>query len=524
MSSTRSRVHTETLGGSPLSRAVQERRLPEALQVRCPAGVDEWREHVAAVRDSAGTDWLARLRPAMEPSGASAERLARIEHGRGVVVTTGQQAALFGGPLYTLNKAITALAVADAIESHTGVPAAPVFWAATDDADFDEAASTWVADANGLHALTLAQRPPAGTPMAAVLLDGTEALLRRLREACGSAAHGAYLDAAVAAFQPELTLGRAYVRLLRAILEPLGIAVLDSSHESYREAALPTLREALRRAPAIAVVTADVAAAIRSAGYEPQVQDDRGLSLVFSMEEGTKRRLTVDEAAAHAAAAGPTLAPNVLLRPVVERAILPTAAYIGGPGELAYFTQSNAVARALDAAPVVGLPRWSATIVEPFAARALERLGVDYRELGDLHALQRRLAGAAMPAPVADAWERLRREVSESVAALAAAVAESALVSRDVIVGLERSLTHRLDRGERRLLAAAKRRDARTQQDLAVASAAIFPRGKRQERVLNFVPLLARGGPELLRAMRSAADAHASAMLATSADAPAVAR
>src|SRR5207237_8612099 len=121
---------------------------------------------------------------------------------------------------------------------------------------------------------------------------------------------------------------------LRELLTPLGIAVLDSSHPAYRDAARPLLSGALNAAPAIAAAVAESTTAIESLGFEPQVQDDRGLSLVFVIENGVKRRLRVDEAAAFGRNASTTvdLAPNVLLRPVIERQLLPTAAYVAGPG------------------------------------------------------------------------------------------------------------------------------------------------------------------------------------------------
>lgn len=519
----RPRVITEPLGGSSLSLAVQARRLPTDLQLWRPSSLGAWKEHADRVRNGASAQWLDGIRPAIAASGLAAKRLERVAGGegqgggseRGIVVSTGQQPGLFGGPLYTLAKALSALGLADALERKLGIPAAPVFWAATDDADFLEACVAHVGDANGLQELKLDGRPPAGTPMAAVPLGDATALLAQLRNASGSAAHSAFFELARTSFTGKRTLGEAYVLLLRGLLEPLGIAVMDASHPAVRDAARPILTEALARAPDIAVATAERASAIRRAGFEPQVEDDRGLSLVFVIEKGIKRRLTVDEARSLAGAVTPktALSPNVLLRPVVERALLPTVAYVAGPGELAYFTQANAVAAAFGREPVVGVPRWSCTIIEPFAERALRRLGVEYLEVRDIHALERRLATASLPESVAAAWKRLQEQVHASVRELGAAVQSAALMPPTVIEGLEHSLAHRLSRAERRLIAAAKRRDDRVRRDLAVLSAALFPHGHRQERVLNYIPMLARSGEALLDEMRGAAATHALSLL-----------
>lgn len=502
---------TEPLGGSPLSRAAQEGRLPAPIQPWWPHSAAEWSAHAARVRASASADWLGALQPALQPADAALGRLTRAANG-GMVVTTGQQAGLFGGPLYTLSKALSALALADTLQQRLGIPVAPVFWAATDDADFAEAAQAWVASADGLRRLALEAVPPAGTPMARAPLGDTRELLRQLHRACGSAAHERYFEMARVAFSGQHTLGSAYVELLRQVLQPLGIAVLDASHAVVRARATPLLHRALERATDVHDAVAASSRAIRAAGFEPQVDDERGLSLVFVNEGGVKRRLSVEQARAADASAS-VLSPNVLLRPVIERAILPTAGYVAGPGELAYFAQVAGVARALDAAPPVGLPRWSGTVIEPFTDRALERLGIEPADAAQTHALEKRFARAAMPPEVNDAWTRLQRQITDAVTALGAAVRASALAPMPVIEGLQRSLNHKLGRAERRLLAAAKRRDDQVRRDLALVSIALYPNGKRQERVLNFIPMLARTGDDLLDAMRTAARGHADALV-----------
>jgi len=528
----RPRVISEPLGGSALSLAVQTRGLPAELQLWRPSSLDGWREHAERVRNGASAQWLEAIRPAIAANGLAAKRLERVVGtgagiDRGIVVTTGQQPGLFGGPLYTLAKALSALGLADALERTLGIPTAPVFWAATDDADFLEACVAHVTDADGLRELKVETRPPAGTAMADAPLGDVTALLDQLRKASGSAAHSAFFELAHTAFSGKRTMGDAYVRLLRGLLEPLGIAVMDASHPAVRDAARPILQEAIDRAPEVARATAECAAAIHRAGFEPQVEDDRGLTLVFATERGgIKRRLSVEEAGKVGRSGRPkaVLSPNVLLRPVVERALLPTVAYVAGPGELAYFTQANAVAAALDRAPVVGVPRWSCTIIEPFAERALQRLGVEYLEVRDLHGLERRLATASLPESVAAAWKRLQEQLHASVRELGAAVESASLMPPTVIEGLERSLAHRMSRAERRLIAAAKRRDDRVRRDLAMLSAALFPHGQRQERVLNYIPMLARSGEALLEEMQGAAATHARSLLDAERPEPVAAR
>ena len=506
-------VRTEPLGGSALARLAAAGAAPPSWYPPVPRGSAAWRERAEAVRASfPGAAWLDALRPAFSATGRAAERLERAA-AAGVLVTTGQQPGLFGGPVYTWSKALSALAFADALEASTGVPTAPIFWAATDDADFAEAAVTRVALPGGVERLELGAAVPEGTPMADVPLGGeVEGLLRALERAAGSAANAPALEAVRRAYQPAATVGSAYCTLLRELLEPCGIAVLDASHPAARAAAFPLLVSALARAEQIEAALAERSRELAERGLAPQVTLVAGLSLVFaSSGYAAKRRLALTDARDAASRATPGgLSPNVLLRPVVERSILPTVAYMAGPGELGYFAQVSAVAEALGAHGPLALPRWSGTIVEPHVARILRRLAISEEELRDPHAVETRLARAAAPAALRLALDDAARAIELLSERLRQAPEASALVPEPVVEGARRALLLRLQRLERRYLAALKRREVQLLRDVATARASLYPDGLRQERALNFVPFLARYGTPLVEEMHARAGAHAS--------------
>jgi uncharacterized protein YllA (UPF0747 family) len=105
----------------------------------------------------------------------------------------------------------------------------------------------------------------------------------------------------------------------------------------------------------------------------------------------------------------------------------------------------------------------------------------------------------------------IRAAVDERLASLRQqlALGESLSVKEEVIEGARRSLQFRVDRLERRVLAAAKNRDQARQRRLAAACASLYPGGKRQERAANVVPFLARYGMRLINAMTTEAAHHA---------------
>ena len=499
-------VVTESLGGSKLSKAARAGELPQWF-VPVPATRDGWQSHARRVLDTVPASWLDALEPAIVPRGVAAARLARSAGGRGLVITTGQQPGLFGGPLMTFVKALSARALADVLQETLGIPVAPVFWAATDDADFDEAATVSVALDGGARELRLEQRAPAGTPVARVPLGPeVRAMSELLRAASGSAPNASALESAIAAYHDGATIGDSYVALLRELLEPLEIAVFDVSHPCVARASSTILGRAAERAAAVAEAVRRRSEAIVAAGFEPQVDDVPGLAHVFLNEHGTKRRLTLREAATLQLSEGQWLSSTVLVRPALERSLFPTAAYMGGPGETAYFAQVTALAEALGIPSPVVVPRWSMTIHEPRVQRILADLGLDADALADPHAAENLLARARLAPVTSAALAALRDDVGARVDQLRQV---NGGVSPAVLNGFRVSMEHRLDRLERRFVAGVKRRETELMRQLGTARGSLYPHGSRQERKLAFVPFLARYGAPLVDQMLDGAREHA---------------
>ena len=507
------------LGGSQLARAAIAGDHPAAAdwyQTR-PATPAEWTARAREVRlRFSGNDWLSRLSGAIDASGPAAERLERVASAGGVLITTGQQPGLFGGPIYTWVKALSALAFADELEHATGIPAAPLFWAATDDADYAEASGTWVSTREGARQLSLPDTDTRGRTMAELKLPPhIGRLAGELRMACGSIADPAPLAAVEGAWREGVTIGDAYLRMLRELLQPLGIPVIDASHRSLRMEMEPLMRRALERAGEIGEALDARDQELSAAGFRPQVALVKDLSLVFENHATGKDRVPIQSAAKRARIAKPgSLGPNVLLRPVAEQALLPTVAYAAGPGEIAYFAQVSAVAEVLGEPVPLALPRYSVTLVEPHVRGTLQALGLEPDDLLDPHAPERRLAREAVSTELAAALEELREAVRERMLRLGRIAAGTTpdgngVPPEAVFQGAWRQLEHRLDRLERRVAAAAARGDGRTGAALAMVRGSLVPGGTRQERALNIVPLLARYGSALLGDIREAARPHA---------------
>jgi bacillithiol biosynthesis cysteine-adding enzyme BshC len=482
---------------------------PESWYPKRPASAAAWRARVEQVRSTVDRGWLDAVLPAIRPAGLALDRLTQVVNNGGVVVTTGQQPGLFGGPIYTWSKALTVRAFADELEAATGIPVAPLFWAATDDSDFAEASWTAVHVTGGYERLeTKAPDDSQNASMSVVPLGDTGAALAALERACGSATDQRALSAVRRAYQPGQTIGGAYLELLRDLLEPLGIPVLDASHASVRLAAHQLLNRALQSAGKIHDALAIRARELTGAGFEQQVADVEGLSLVFSNDAGRRTRIALDSALSVREAG--TLSPNVLLRPVIERALLPTVAYAAGPGEFAYFAQVSAVAEALDAHRPLAIPRWSVTLIEPHIQELLTRYGLSVEDVSQGDRLATRLLQQAIPRSIGERVEAMERDLRSHASSLKQAVnGEQNLVPERSVEAIERALAWRLERFNRRLRSGVRRRDTLLAADIGSLGGALFPSGVRQERMLNLIPFLAKYGCSVLERMLDAAREHA---------------
>jgi bacillithiol synthase len=458
-------------------------------------------------------------------SAAAAARLERVLDGDGYVVTTGQQTGLFGGPLYTVHKILTAMALAERLEALLGVPVLALFWSAAEDHDFDEVAATRLTDTAG-ELVRLSLSAPSDAPPVAMarrtlgdgvlpLLDALPALL----PATGAAER--WLARLRDAYRPEATVAAAFEAWIAALFEGRDLLITSAADPVLKAASVPVLAREAEHALAHAELVAEQSARLERLGYHAQVPPAAGVSnLQYEDGQGrerlvrdargwllrrTRRRLD-DSALTAALAAEPwRISPNVLLRPVVESSVFPTLAYVGGPAEISYFAQIGGLFRAHGMEPPVAYPRRSVLLIEPGIRRALDRLGLEPGELATpLETLARQRARASLPPEAGDALAALRNHTVEAWSRMAEAAALVDPTLLEAMRSERRAALERVDEAERRLLRHARRRADVDEARLRRAATALHPDGTPQERALGILPFLARWDGALLDAIAAA--------------------
>jgi bacillithiol biosynthesis cysteine-adding enzyme BshC len=425
-----------------------------------------------------------------------------------VAVVTGQQVGLFSGPAYTIYKALTAVRIARQL-SDDGIAAVPVFWLATEDHDFAEVDHAWLFGADHQATMLRATADPAfQQPVGTIQLR--EVPFEVLEQSLRSFPFGEQVAGEVAkAYRGGEMMGSAFRELLKRLLAKYNLLFIDPLDEGIRRLGAPLLRSAVEAAPDLKAKLVERDGELRAAGYHTQVHLEPHTSLVFLLERNRRitlktqngsylskdARFTVKELMDRAS----HLSPNALLRPVMQDYILPTVAYVGGPAELAYLAQAQAIYRQLLGRMPVVVHRAGFTLLDQRAAKLLARYEIDWPvvfegEEGIRDHIARRLippelrdSAAKITSDFERSLEQYERELIRFDPTLAAALTKS-----------RRKILHQLARIERKTAAESMRRDVRAQENARFLSGLLYPNKHLQERYYTILPFLAKHGLDLI--------------------------
>jgi bacillithiol biosynthesis cysteine-adding enzyme BshC len=465
--------------------------------------------------------WNPALEPALFPAPGLDAALARLRQPGALVVTTGQQPGLFTGPSYAVTKALSARGLARALEQRWQRPVVPVYWVPGDDHDLQESGTvSWIGADGNLVSVALPERPAGAplTPMSRqVLGPEVETALSRFEDSFADTPERQRTVRWLRAhYRPEATVSGAYGGALAELLAPFGVVCLDSAHPVVKRDAAPLLLRAIEQCHALDRELAQRDQVLKEQGTDPGVPVGDGTTLVFldgelgrdrlvaGPRDGTfqlrrsKRMMSLDDLR-RAAEQDPTrLSANVLLRPVVESALLPTVAYLAGPAELRYLALALPLYSALGVPRQEPVPRWSGLLIEPRVTRVLQRYGIGIEELLTDGNLERRIARQAFPPGTEDALRRLREVIAEAYPpVIRAAAAIDPTLERPADAARRQAL-FQIEKLEKKLIHHARKRESTELGQVARARLSVRPQGKPQERVISMAGFLARYGDSVL--------------------------
>ena len=335
--------------------------------------------------------WLTDFHTGFNAPPETKESIKKLESPDSLVIVTGQQCTIFGGPLFTVYKIITAITKARKWEKMLKRPVVPVFWIADEDHDFEEAVHIAVQTGEQCTKLEYGDRSERGRRVSEIsfsdeILRIKEELKSQMYETDFSDDLWNMLDSV---YKPGNTFGEAFGQIVLNLFGKHGLILAGSNTKKSKELAADTMATSVSGYQSQYDALSSQSEKLKNAGYKNQVYLNPS-NLFFIDENQDRKKIqiednhwivpesgiswTTDELADVIGNMPEKFSPNVFLRPLIQDKLLPVASYVAGPGEVAYYAQMKTFYHQFGMQMPIITPRYSATLVESGIERIIQKL------------------------------------------------------------------------------------------------------------------------------------------------------
>ena len=439
---------------------------------------------------------------------AARENLERLAKGA-VAVVSGQQVGLFSVPVYAIYKAVSAIQIAQEL-IQAGIDAVPIFWMATEDHDLDEVrTSTWFHQGR-LTRFELPGNGDAGKPVGGIALgtavqEMVHEAARILTAAGGEFVAGIFRES----YGAQETYGSAFGKLFMRLFAEQGLILLDPLDARLHRVAGEVLQKAVEERDGLNEALLARGKELDKAGYAAQVKVTARSTLIFSMEGGARqpismsggkfvcgeRSWTKEELMSAVQAAPEKFSPNALFRPVIQDHLLPTAAYIAGPAEIAYYAQAEVIYRkVLGRMPVI-LPRAAFTILDAKAEKLLRRYALKVEDVWrGSQELRRRMETSSVPGALGKNFDKSLKETEKMLAQLKKQIVRLDPTLGGAVETARKKISFQLEKLKRKAGKAQALKEGLISAHQEFLESLLYPHKALQSRELCFLPFLAQWG------------------------------
>ncbi|MDH4221989.1 MAG: bacillithiol biosynthesis cysteine-adding enzyme BshC [candidate division Zixibacteria bacterium] len=436
-----------------------------------------------------------------------------------VVIFTGQQAGLFGGPLYTIYKAITTLKLAKILSYRFSRQFVPIFWLDTEDHDFEEIRSAHFVDKeNKIKEIKYSPRKiPDNEPIYSVEFDDS---LRLCIDELNSSFHPTEFKNKIVHkleqyyFKGE-TISNSFAGWLADLLGKYGLVMVDPSDKELKELAKEFFAKEIENPGVSMKLVMEAGEQLESLGYHRQVIKAKDtINLFLEAEgrriplrwngglieaEGIKKEVTPVEFKKIIENKPEKLSPNVLLLPLLRSHLFPNAVYIGGPGEISYYAQLKSVFLFFDIPMPLVYPRSSLSLVENKIKQVLQKYSLDFTALfQEPEILINSVLKEKFPDPMEKILENKREKVREVLDDLKKELLSSELTLNTDLENTRKKIDYELKKLGEKLFQTHRQKNQILKEQIYKVKNNLFPQNKLQERVLNILPFLIKYGFEFI--------------------------
>lgn len=425
-----------------------------------------------------------------------------LRSGEAAAVVTGQQVGVLGGPMYTILKTLTTIQLAEQLSRESGRHVVPIFWIGGEDHDFEEISRVYLLRGND-PAMLEYRDAPEGNPGPVGRIRMSDEIARLVDEVDellpATDFKPRLMELLRACYRPGATFGDAFAGLLRGLFPNTGLVLMSSDDVRLKRIAASLFQRELSDGGGVAASVEPVSARLRDE-YHEQVQV-RPANL-FLFEDGGRypidpeagrfrlrdhnRVLARDEILALLDAEPERFSPNVVLRPIMQDVLLPTAMYVGGPGEISYFAQYRPAYEWAGIPMPLVYPRASVTIVETKVSKVMAKYGLDVGDFGeDLDRLFQRVVVELMEVDVDALFGRASRHLQEAINEVKPGLKAIDPTLNGAAEAARAALLSEFDKLKAKAIRAEKKNQDIVRRQLEKAQANLFPEGIFQERALS---------------------------------------
>lgn len=458
----------------------------------------------------------------MEPFGiseAAKQNLAHFESGASVVVT-GQQAGLLTGPLYTVHKAISAILLAKEAADKLGTPVVPVFWIAGEDHDLAEICHIYretngrIEKLNYPHA-KLGKSAASHAPLKA---EEIEAFLEEYFRSLPETAHTKEIRSLVFGHLERAdTFTAFFASLLNHFFDHQGLLYIDAADKQLRAYEGSFFSKLIENSGAIAKAVVEAETALEADGYKAGIDAKEEAAHLFLTIEG--ERLLLEREGSHFVVKNTSvsftqqqlldiakreperLSNNVVTRPLMQDFVFPVLAFVGGPGEIAYWAALKGAFELMDMEMPIVMPRLSVSLIDRRTASLMEKRQLSFedvvveRKVPQLrNELYEHIRDEETEAKIDEVKKGLTEEYEELISRFTAVSAGlTPLTEKNLRIHLKQ-----LDFLKHKLQDEVAIQNSTQFNQLAAIENALLPESGLQERIYNPVPYLNQYGKGLI--------------------------
>ncbi|NWG27683.1 MAG: bacillithiol biosynthesis cysteine-adding enzyme BshC [Ignavibacteriaceae bacterium] len=456
----------------------------------------------------------------LNPSNLTKQNLKKLSDKKTLTIITGQQLGIIGGPLYTFYKIITAIKLSRFLsERYDDYNFVPVFWLEADDHDFNEVRSVKIIDEEN-SILTVGykaeiEEDDLKQSVGLIKLDGSindffDNLTRSLKE---TEFKSKLIERLKDFYKEGRTFKEAFKDLLFNYFDDYGLIIFDPQDSEVKTLLKPIFKKEITDFRNHTEQLVHVSATLEEL-YHAQVKI-KPVNLFLRVDEGRysiepleneyrlrrKRKSFTQEQLLELLENEPDkFSPNVLLRPICQDYLFPTAFYIGGPSEIAYFAQIKPLYDLYNITQPMIYPRSSATILENSISNSLEKYSLTLNDIFfDIDSVKKRIINSIEESSVDEIFSGIENQIEvtfdqlkEKLLDIDKTIADSSNRYRDKILGTISELKSKAEKAQQKKYEVTLRQIDR-------AAIYLFPNSNLQEREINFVYYANKYGEDFLK-------------------------